>query len=241
MLVGVLAGVLAFAFAWLFGEPQVDLAIAFETHMHQLAHDPPEAELVSRAVQSTLGLFTATLAYGVALGGIFAVAFAFAHGRMGKLSARATALILASAGLLVLIIGPQLKYPANPPAVGNPDTIGARTALYFEMIVLSVIAAIGGLFARHRLVHRLGVWNASLAGVAVYIGVMTAAMLGLPPVDEVPSSFAATTLWKFRLASLGINTVVWMTIGLAFGALTERRQNAGAWRGGRGHFAGQRG
>ena len=61
MLVGILAGLLAFAFAWLVGEPQVDLAIAFETHMHQLAGEAPEPELVSRAIQSTLGLLTGIL------------------------------------------------------------------------------------------------------------------------------------------------------------------------------------
>lgn len=223
MLCGVLAGLLAFGFAWLFGEPQVDLAIAFEAHMQQLAHDPPEPELVSRAVQSTLGLFTATMVYSTALGGVFALAFAYAYGRMGRLSARATALLLALAGLVVLIITPQLKYPANPPSIGNPETIGSRTALYFEMIALSVTAAIAGLVAGRRLAHRLGLWNASLAGAAVYVGVMAAAMLGLPPVNEVPAGFSATTLWKFRLASMGINTVVWVTIGLAFGALTQRQ------------------
>jgi predicted cobalt transporter CbtA len=196
MLCGVLAGLLAFGFAWLFGEPQVDLAIAFEAHMQQLAHDPPEPELVSRAVQSTLGLFTATMVYSTALGGVFALAFAYAYGRMGRLSARATALVLALAGLVVLIITPQLKYPANPPSIGNPETIGARTALYFEMIALSVAAA----------------------------------MLGLPPVNEVPAAFSATTLWKFRLASMGINTVVWVTIGLAFGALTQRQLALGVRR-----------
>ena len=84
MLVGILAGLLGFCFAWLFGEPQVDLAIAFETHMHQLAGNPPEAELVSRAVQSTVGLLTGLTIYGTALGGIFALVFAFAQGRLGN-------------------------------------------------------------------------------------------------------------------------------------------------------------
>jgi hypothetical protein len=237
MLAGALAALLAFGFAWLFGEPQVDLAIAFETHMHQLAHDPPEPELVSRAVQSTLGLFTATVVYSTALGGLFSLAFAYAHGRIGRLSARATALLVASAGLVVLIVVPQLKYPANPPSIGNPATIGSRTALYFEMIVLSVVAAIAALLVGRRLIHRIGAWNAAIIGGAFYIGVMAAVMLGLPPVNEVPPGFLATALWKFRLASLGINTVVWMTIGLVFGALTERPSAPGLQRGIRGHLA----
>lgn len=227
MLVGVLAGVIAFGFAWVFGEPQVNLAIAFEDHMHALAHDAPEPELVSRAVQSTWGLLTATVAYGASLGGIFALAFAYAHGRIGQvgrpLAARPTALLLAALGLLVLILVPQIKYPPNPPAIGNPDTIGPRTALYFGMIVISVVAAIAALMAGRGLRRRLGSWNASLAGVAVYVAIVAAVMLTLPPVDEVPATFLATTLWKFRLASMGLNAVIWLVIGLGFGALTERQ------------------
>ena len=80
MLAGLAAGVLMFAFAKVFGEPQVDKAIAFEE-----ATSPPsnEAPLVSRAMQSTLGLLTGTIVYAVALGGIFALVFAAVQGRIG--------------------------------------------------------------------------------------------------------------------------------------------------------------
>ena len=33
---------------------------------------------------------------------------------------------------LSVILVPFLKYPANPPSVGKPDTIAVRTALYFN-------------------------------------------------------------------------------------------------------------
>lgn len=39
MLAGICAGLLAASFAWVFGEPQVDLAIAFEKHPRTLAHE----------------------------------------------------------------------------------------------------------------------------------------------------------------------------------------------------------
>ena len=59
MLVGLLAGLLAFGFAKVFGEPQIDRAIAFEEHHMSAMHgDAPEEELISREVQSTFGLFT---------------------------------------------------------------------------------------------------------------------------------------------------------------------------------------
>jgi Probable cobalt transporter subunit (CbtA) len=48
-------------------------------------------------------------------------------------------------------------------------------------------------------------------------------MAVLPPIDEVPDHFSATTLWNFRLASLGVEAVLWTALGLAFGILAEYR------------------
>ncbi|MDA8251830.1 MAG: CbtA family protein [Rhodospirillales bacterium] len=222
MLVGILAGLMAFAFAEIFGEPQVNLAIGFEEHIHQMAGEAPEPELVSRNVQSTVGLLTGMVVYSCALGGIFALIFSYVYGRIGRLSPRATAAVLAAAGFIAVILVPQLKYPANPPAIGNPETIGARTTLYFGMITLSVIAFVAALGTGRRLITRFGRWNATLISGGTYIVVMSIVMLVLPPVNEVPLGFSAVVFWKFRLASLGIEAVLWTAIGLAFGPIAER-------------------
>ena len=55
--------------------------------------------------------------YNVAFGGLFALAFALAYGRMGDFDPRATAALLAALGLVVAYIVPNFKYPANPPLV----------------------------------------------------------------------------------------------------------------------------
>jgi len=233
MLAGLLAGLLATGFAWLLGEPQVDLAISFEEHMHQMAGEAPEPELVSRAVQSTAGLLTGVVVYGCALGGIFALAFAYAYGRFGRLSPRGMATVLAVAGFVTLILVPQIKYPANPPSIGDPETIGSRTALYFTMIALSVITAVAALSTGRQLTRRFGAWNCAIVAGAAYLVVIAAGMLILPPVDEVPAEFSATTLWNFRLASLGIEMVLWTTLGLTFGILAERQFTAKSGSGAR--------
>jgi hypothetical protein len=233
MLAGLLAGLLASGFAWLLGEPQVDLAISFEEHMHQMAGEAPEPELVSRAVQSTAGLLTGVVVYGCALGGIFALAFAYAYGRFGRLSPRGMATVLAVAGFVTLILVPQIKYPANPPSIGDPETIGSRTALYFTMIALSVITAVAALSTGRQLTRRFGAWNCAIMAGAAYLVVIAAGMLILPPVDEVPAEFSATTLWNFRLASLGIEMVLWTTLGLTFGILAERQFTAKSGSGAR--------
>jgi hypothetical protein len=49
----------------------------------------------------------------------------------------------------------------------------------------------------------------------------------LPDVQEVPDQFPAVVLWRFRVANLGIQAVIWTTMGLLFGYLTERSLQVG--------------
>jgi len=135
MLAGLAAGVLAFAFAYAFGEPQVQAAIDFEDHLARIAHEPIAAAVVSRGTQRTIGLLSGLVAMGVALGGLFALTFAWAYGRIGPLGARATAALLALGAYLTVTVVPFTKYPANPPGVGDADTIDRRTLLFVAMIV----------------------------------------------------------------------------------------------------------
>ena len=222
MLVGLAAGVLAFAFALAFGEPQVQRAIDFEDHLARLRHDPVEAELVSRGIQRTLGLLAGTVAMGVALGGLFSLLFAWAYGRIGAMSPRLTAAVLALGAYLTVTVVPFTKYPANPPTVGNPDTIDTRTVLFLTMIAITVLAAVAAARLRRELLGRLGPWNAALVAVGAFVGAVAAAELILPAVHETPAGFPADVLYRFRLASLGINLTLWTTIGLGFGAAAQR-------------------
>jgi predicted cobalt transporter CbtA len=224
MLVGVLAGLLAFGFARVLGEPPVDRAIAFEEQMSHAkgeAHEH-EVELVSRGTQSGIGLATAAILYGAAIGGIFSLVFAYVYGRFGQLGARSTAALLAVAAFSTVALIPLIKYPANPPAVGNPDTIGPRTGLFLIMLVIAVIAAIGAFAIARSLWAKLGGWNAALTGSALFLLTIVVAQLSLPAISEVPEQFPADVLWQFRVAVLGMQFVLWATIGLAFGVLAER-------------------
>jgi hypothetical protein len=219
---GLAAALVAFVFAYLLAEPQVDAAIAVEEAKALAAGEGTGGELVSRGVQSTLGLLAGLAVYGVALGGLLALAFAVAQGRLGRLEPRATALLLALAGFAVVILVPWTKYPGNPPAVGDPGTIGDRTGLFFVMLAISLLAALAALRAGRALGPRLGGWNAGVAGVGVFLAVVVGAQLALPPVDEVAADFPAMLLWRFRLASLGTQLVLWGGLGLVFGALAQR-------------------
>lgn len=222
MLVGVVAGLLAFAFAYAFGEPQVQHAIDFEERLAAAGHEPAAAEVVSRGVQRTLGLLLGTVATGVALGGLLGLAFAYAYGRLGAVGARATAALLALGAFASITLIPFTKYPANPPTVGSADTIDRRTVLFFAMIAITVLALVAAARVRRRLLPRAGAWNAAIAAGAVLLAVVGLAELILPAVHETPAGFPADVLYRFRLASLGINATLWLALGLGFGAAAER-------------------
>jgi predicted cobalt transporter CbtA len=222
MLSGLAAGLLALVFAYLIGEPLVVSAIDFESATQATTGETSEPETVSRAVQSTIGLATAVVVYAVAFGGLFSLAFAVAYGRIGLLSPRATAAVLALGSYLVVFVVPFLKYPANPPAVGNADTINQRSTLYLAMVVASVLLAIAAIYLGRRLTSRLGAWNAALVATAVFVVAVAVVQFLLPTINEVPDAFPATVLWEFRVASLGTQLVMWATIGLLFGALVAR-------------------
>ncbi|MFJ8112035.1 CbtA family protein [Streptomyces sp. NPDC096132] len=218
MLAGLGAGVPALAVAYFLGEPNVGKAIGFEeTHAHE-----HEVELVSRSLQSTAGLATGVLVYGIAFGGVAALAYCFCLGRVGRFTPRATALLLSACALAVVYVLPFLKYPANPPAVGDPDTIGKRTTLYFLMIVLSVLLAVAAVLLGRRLAPKLGTWYATVTAVAAFALAIGLAFAFLPSVNEVPSGFPATVLWRFRLSALAIQATLWGVFGLVFGELAQR-------------------
>ena len=234
MLAGLLAGLLCFCFLKAFGEGAVDRAIAFETQMEaaktqaDAAKGAPmvmaEPELVSRATQSGLGLFTGVVIYASAFGGLFALGFAFFYRRWGNLSARATALMLSIGGFVAVYVVPSLKYPANPPSIGEAETIKIRTTLYFAMIVISLISLFGAALLRNRLQPRFGAWNAAILAGLAYVLAMVVVGLATPGVNEVPEGFPANVLWQFRIASFGAQMLMWLAIGLIFGGLTERAE-----------------
>jgi hypothetical protein len=239
MLVGLLAGILGFLFARQLGEPPVNTAIAFESYVEYTVHnEQPEVELVSRSLQSSAGLGTGTLIYGVALGGVFALVFTATYGRLGPLRARGTAALLGLLGFTAVYLIPFLKYPANPPSIGNPDTIQYRTSVYVVLILASVVAMVFAAMLERRLAERLGDWNATLLAAGAYLVVIALCYAVFPGINEVPQqtlpavvdavtdaevTFPPTVLWAFRISSLGLQAVMWTTIALAFGVLAQRQ------------------
>jgi hypothetical protein len=256
---GAVGGLLAFAFGRVAAEPLIQRAIdyangrdAAENALRRaagLAAAAPDPELFSRALQRNVGFGVGMVLFGIAMGGLFAVAYLLVtRGMRPTVRPRTVALAIAAAGFAGVFLLPFLKYPANPPGVGHPDTIHARGSLYLAMVGISLVSVIGTALAARRLRRRLGAWNATLlavVGLAVWLAIVMAILPSLGHLHanqaefgklatETPQplrnrsgtmvypGFPADVLYQFRLYAVIAQLILWGTIGVAFGALAER-------------------
>ncbi|MDT7711481.1 MAG: hypothetical protein QOG46_170 [Pseudonocardiales bacterium] len=256
--VGALAGLLAFVFAWIFAEPTIQAAIDYESGRDEAkaaiaaaagqAPEAPDPDIFSRAIQANLGIGVGMILFGVAVGLFFAVAFCLAYGRTGDLRPRQLSLLVALGGFLTLYLVPFVKYPANPPSIGNPDTIKDRGGFYLLMVVASVVFAIAAVWLGQQLQARFGTWNATLLAGATFIVVMGLLMAALPALGQLSANvevsgslltetpqplkntagvivypgFDADLLYRFRLYSIGAQLILWVALVLGFAPLAEK-------------------
>ena len=222
---GLLAGLVTFLVAFTVGEPHVQAAIDVEeshaassdaTHHHE-----DDGTVVSRHDQRTWGLLTGSLGVGTALGGLAGLVSAGMVGRVGRLSPRQSTAVVALVGWVAVSLVPFLKYPASPPAVGDPDTIGARTTEYFVFLLVSVFAATATAVLGSRVHRTSGPYAAVLVAAGTYLA-MVVVVGSLMPAAERAGSFPADTLWSFRLASLLTAAALWATLGVVLTGFVGR-------------------
>jgi Probable cobalt transporter subunit (CbtA) len=217
MAAGLLAGLLAGLFAFFIGESFVDQAIRLE----EASAGSHGGEIFSRATQK-VGLFFATGLFGVTVGGIYGLAYAYFRSRLTSETDWIRSLSLAAAIFAGAFLIPFIKYPANPPSVGDPATIGARTASYFAMVALSLLAVLTAWQVAKILRERKVA--APVRHLCVGLGLVlavTVLFVGLRAAPD-PGAFPAGLLWDFRLSSLGTQLVFWTGLGVIFGLLCER-------------------
>ncbi len=220
LLSGAVGGVVAFLFARTFVEPVIARAIAFE-ETHEAGHEHG-VELFTRGVQANIGMGFGVLAFSVAMGALFAVAFCVVHGRVGNVSPRLLAVLLAGGMFLSVYVIPFLKYPASPPASSLGETIRQRTLLYVLLVVTSTVLFAAAVWLGRRLLDRYGAWSATLIASAGYVLAIAVVMLILPTIDETPDDFPADVLYDFRLYSLGTQLVMWAVIAVVFASMAGR-------------------
>ncbi|MCA1008529.1 CbtA family protein [Rhodococcus hoagii] len=240
LLAGLIAGLLGGVVAFALGEPHVQAAIEIEESAGAPDHHAGEAApndhgteaaepeghshgddaLVSRTGQR-FGLFLATTLAGLALGAIFAVVVHYAR-RFTTMAGTPLAIVVAGSAWLAIEAVPFFKYPANPPAVGDPDTINERTLLWLASVALGLLAVAAAVYVGRLLKNQDLVTVRMIGQIAAFLAVVTVGYLALPGINEVGEDFPATLLWQFRVSSLATQAALWLALGLAFAFLTER-------------------
>lgn len=228
LIAGLLAGLVAALFALAFAQPQMDAAIAWEEAVAGAEHH--DEQTFSRPVQKA-GMVGGLALTGLAIGALFGVAAAWAAGRLtGDEWQRSLKLGAVVIGAVVLL--PALQYPPNPPGVGQPGAVGARSTLYLGLAGFGLLLAATA-WAGARELARTGLSRPArhLTVAAGVVAGVTAVLLTLPSIGDA-GEFPADLLWTFRLSSIGTQAVVYGGTAVAFGLLSlragRRRERAAA-------------
>ncbi|MEW2514639.1 CbtA family protein [Streptomyces sp. NPDC046870] len=220
---GTVAGLLSGGFSWFLVEPLMDRAVRWEA-AHEATepsgHAGHHAEVFSRATQHA-GLLVATTLTGLALGLLLAVVHLLLHRHAPGTGAWPRALRLAAAGFTGLWLLPFIRYPSDPPGVGDPGTVGVRTQAWLGAVAIGLIGVALAWALHGRLARRGHGAPARQLCVAGVLGAATAALFTLPG-DPDALTVPAGPLWDFRLWSVATALLLWAALGATFGLLGER-------------------
>lgn len=228
---GVAVGLLLAGYTFFVVEPVIDDAIALEeqlaaAHEHseeaEHGHDEDDA-LFSRSQQVGGGL-AAGLIYAVALAAVFGTVLAAVRHRLPGDSDLIRSMWLAAVAFGCVALVPALKYPANPPAVGDPDTVGQRTLQWLVLVALSLVLAWALTNASGSLRERLDDPTRVLAVTALTIVSYGFLLVVLPGTAvDIDRRVPAGLVWDFRIRSLGGVALLWAGLGVGVGWLLTRR------------------
>lgn len=231
LIAGAITGILMAAFMFFVVEPTVDEAIALEESLAAAAPvdpaEPEEEPLFSRDEQ-TAGGVAANVIYALIVSAVFGIVFARLRHRLPGGDDLARSVWLAAVAFGTVALMPALKYPANPPAVGDPDTVNERTVQWLVLVVVSVAAAVALTRLAGRLRDRLDPATrvvAMAAATVVPYGLILVVLPGTP--DGIAPEVPAGLVWDFRLRSLGSLALLWAGLGLGLGWLLHREVPAG--------------
>ncbi|MFG3259006.1 CbtA family protein [Streptomyces sp. NPDC048172] len=229
---GGLAGLASGLFSLLLAEPLMDRAIRLEEKRaaaeaaaaagaHAHGHAAEAEELFTRGTQH-FGLVVTAVVVGLAVGVFFALAYALVHRAGLDRRPWERSVTLAGAGFLALSLLPALRYPANPPGVGDGGTVNERQALWVAALVIGVLGLLLAWQLSVRMGrHGLGAPARQLAAAGAVAGTLAVLFLLPDNPDSVP--VGATLLWDFRILSLASHALLWTALGVTFGLLPRAR------------------
>jgi predicted cobalt transporter CbtA len=219
LLAGAIAGTILGVVNQLAVEPYIEHAIELEMqNTAQSGQVINPAEFAAYRFWQKGGEIAAGTILGLSIGSLYGIVFAYTRGLVPGSNNKKKALIVAGIMWFVLFLMPALKYPANPPAVGNPETIYYRQSLYIAFLAISGFSALGLAFLYQK-VASLNINKAIIP--SAYAAIMAGAYLAMP---ANPDSINAPIdlVIGFRLTSAITISMFWGLLGIIFGTFWDK-------------------
>ena len=218
---GFVAGVIHGTVNLVIVEPYLDEAIEIENQSlfaTGLAEDTPQfwAEYSSYRDWQKSGQLLAGGILGMSIGALFGIVFAYSRNSLPKGHTLKKTFVLAAIMWLTIFIIPFLKYPANPPTVGDVDTVVLRSILYLSFIAISGFSAVGFFILYKKLQNKKK--GLAFVGYAVFITTVFFIMPVNP--DEVKAPMDLVN--GFRAMSVIAVTTFWIAEAIIFGMLWQK-------------------
>lgn len=216
LLAGLVHGMLNIAFV----EPYLDTAIGIE-NQHKFAEgeakDTPQfwKQFSDYRIWQKQGSIVAGAMLGMATGSLLGLVFAYSKNALPGNSEIKKAIILAIIMWAVLYFIPFLKYPANPPTVGDPSTITLRATAYALFVAFSGGGAIGFSMLYKKMKDK------KFLAFAGYAGLMALAYVIMPPNPD-PIKTSMDVVNGFRAISAATMTAYWIANGVILGWMWKK-------------------
>jgi len=202
-------------------EPYLDKAIGIENQnlfASGEAEDTPQfwVEYNSYRDWQKSGQLLAGGILGMSIGALFGIVFAYSRNSLPKGHTVKKTFVLAAIMWLTIFLIPFLKYPANPPTVGDADTVVLRQILYLLFIAISGFSAVGFFVLYKKLQNKKK--GFAFIGYAVFI---TAVFFMMPPSPDevtVPMDLANGS----RIMSVVAVSTFWVAEAIILGALWQK-------------------
>ena len=216
---GAISGLILAGMNLIVVEPFIDKAIGFETARHVAAgeHIDTNEQNSYRFWQKSTSLIAGSI-LGMAYGSLLGIVYAFINKALPFSKDIKKTVFLSLVIYAVVFLIPFLKYPGNPPAVGNPDTIYIRESLYLGFLAISTISTLGLgiLFYKFKSVKHI-----SIIIPIIYAAIISSAFFIFPPnPDKI--SIPMDLVYSFRIASALTQLGFWIILGIIFGLLWSK-------------------
>jgi predicted cobalt transporter CbtA len=220
LLAGAIAGTILGAINQVAVEPYIERAIELEMrNTAQSGEVINPAEFAAYRLWQKGGEIIAGTILGLSIGSLYGIVFLYTRGLISGTNNKKKALIVASVMWLVLFLMPALKYPPNPPAVGDPETIYYRQSLYVAFLAISGFSALGLAFLYRKMTSFSNTKKAIIP--LAYAAIMAVAYLAMPSNPD-PINAPIDLVIGFRITSAITISMFWALLGVIFGTFWDK-------------------